>query len=97
MKEVKRNDITILTDLDDITEDEIIQYSDAVIKHNGGTLKDVLDITVKDRKDGTVDISYDKRSTVKFERIRRVTGYLSNVDNWNDGKRAELAERVRHA
>ena len=72
MKEVKRNDITILTDLDDITEDEIVQYSDAVIKHNGGTLKDVLDITVKDRKDGTVDISYDKRSTVKFERIRRV-------------------------
>lgn len=97
MKEVKRNDITILTDLDDITEEEIVQYSDAVIKHNGGTLKDVLDITVKDRKDGTVDISYDKRSTVKFERIRRVTGYLSNVDNWNDGKRAELAERVRHA
>ena len=97
MKEVKRSDITILTDLDDITEEEIVQYSDAVIKHNGGTLRDILDITVRDRKDGTVDISYDKRSTVKFERIRRVTGYLSNVDNWNDGKRAELAERVRHA
>ena len=97
MKEVKRNDITILTDVDDLSEEEIVQYSDAVIKHNGGTLKDVLDITVKDRKDGTVDISYDKRSTVKFERIRRITGYLSEVDNWNDGKRAELADRVKHA
>lgn len=97
MKEVKRNNITILTDVDDLSEEEIVQYSDAVIKHNGGTLKDVLDITVKDRKDGTVDVSYDKRSTVKFERIRRVTGYLSEVDNWNDGKRAELTDRVKHA
>ena len=72
MKEVKRNDITILTDVDDLSEEEIVQYSDAVIKHNGGTLKDVLTITVKNRNDGTVDVSYDKRSTVKFERIRRI-------------------------
>lgn len=35
---------------------------------------------------------------VKFERIRRVTGYLTgSVDRWNDAKQAELKDRVKHA
>lgn len=34
---------------------------------------------------------------VKFERIRRITGYLtSTVDRWNDAKQAEERERVKH-
>lgn len=34
---------------------------------------------------------------VKFERIRRVTGYLTTVvDRWNNAKRAEEADRVKH-
>lgn len=34
---------------------------------------------------------------VKFERIRRITGYLvGTVDRWNDAKKAELKERVTH-
>lgn len=33
-----------------------------------------------------------------FERIRRVTGYLTgSVSRWNDAKRAELHDRVKHA
>ena len=32
---------------------------------------------------------------VKFERIRRITGYLVGaVDRWNDAKKAELNDRV---
>ena len=32
---------------------------------------------------------------VKFERIRRVTGYLvGTLDRFNDAKRAEVAERI---
>ena len=35
---------------------------------------------------------------VKFERIRRITGYLvGTVDRWNDAKKAELDDRVKHA
>lgn len=38
---------------------------------------------------------YDK---IPFERIRRVTGYLTgSVSRWNDAKRAELHDRVKHA
>ena len=35
---------------------------------------------------------------VKFERIRRITDYLvGTVDRWNDAKKAELSDRVKHA
>jgi len=35
---------------------------------------------------------------VKFERIRRVTGYLSGtVDRFNNAKRAEEKDRVKHS
>lgn len=34
---------------------------------------------------------------VPFERIRRITGYLvGTVDRWNDAKKAELNDRVKH-
>ena len=34
---------------------------------------------------------------VKFERIRRITGYLvGTLDRFNDGKTAEVKDRVKH-
>lgn len=34
---------------------------------------------------------------VRFERIRRITGYLvGTTDRWNDAKKAELRDRVKH-
>lgn len=34
---------------------------------------------------------------VPFERLRRITGYLvGTIDRWNDGKLAELKDRVKH-
>ena len=34
---------------------------------------------------------------VKFERIRRITGYLvGTLDRFNNGKRAEVEDRVKH-
>ena len=34
---------------------------------------------------------------VNFERIRRITGYLvGTTDRWNDAKRAEEHDRVKH-
>ena len=35
---------------------------------------------------------------VPFERIRRITGYLvGTMDRWNDAKRAEEHDRVKHS
>ena len=34
---------------------------------------------------------------VAFERIRRITGYLvGTMDQWNNAKRAEERDRVKH-
>ena len=34
---------------------------------------------------------------VKFERIRRITGYLvGTTDRWNNAKKQELEQRVKH-
>ena len=34
---------------------------------------------------------------IGFERIRRITGYLvGTMDKWNDAKRAEEHDRVKH-
>lgn len=36
-------------------------------------------------------------TTPNFERLRRITGYLvGTLDRWNDGKRAEEKDRVKH-
>ena len=45
---------------------------------------------------------YDDHSTYleegKFERLRRITGYLvGTLDRWNDAKKAEEAARVKHS
>lgn len=35
---------------------------------------------------------------VGFERIRRITGYLvGTMDKWNDAKKAEERDRVKHS
>ena len=47
-------------------------------------------------------LKYDKKKQtvgegVKFERIRRITGYLvGTLDRWNNAKRAEELDRVKH-
>lgn len=54
---------------------------------------DKLEITL----DGDyVDLNY-RFAPQSFERIRRITGYLvGTVDRFNDAKRAEERDRVKH-
>ena len=52
---------------------------------------DHVTVTVND---DWLDIDYH---ILPFERIRRITGYLvGTVDRWNNAKRAELKDRVKH-
>jgi len=44
-----------------------------------------------------VDLKFYFRP-VKFERIRRITGYLvGTTDRFNDAKKAEVKQRVKHS
>lgn len=43
-----------------------------------------------------VDLHY-RFGPKKFERIRRITGYLvGSIDSWNNAKQAEERDRVKH-
>ena len=45
------------------------------------------------RKEQNMDIG----NNIQFERIRRITGYLvGTMDKWNDAKKAEERDRVKH-
>lgn len=42
-------------------------------------------------------MNYNMGQDIKFERIRRITGYLvGTMDKWNDAKKAEERDRVTH-
>ena len=43
-------------------------------------------------------MDYKMGEGIKFERIRRITGYLvGTMDKWNDAKKAEERDRVKHS
>ena len=45
----------------------------------------------------TLDKHIKMGKGVRFERIRRITGYLvGTLDKWNDAKKAEEKDRVKH-
>lgn len=61
-------------------------------KSNGADVKKIII-----RIDGDfVDLEWHMNE-VPFDRIRRITGYLvGTLDRFNNGKRAEVADRVHH-
>lgn len=43
-------------------------------------------------------MNYNMGENVNFERIRRITGYLvGTTERWNDAKKAEERDRVKHS
>ena len=76
------------------------QFDEAELKNYVKYVKErvpnvsVIEVTLCE--DGLVDVSYIARGE-KFERIRRITGYLvGTIDRWNDSKQAEEHDRVKH-
>ena len=88
------NGIDVTVDgLSDVSEQEILGYIDYV---NEQTRDRVGKLHISAADDGCVTLDYALMPQ-KFERIRRITGYLvGDMSHWNDGKRAEEADRVKH-
>ena len=78
----------------ELEQEEINSYIEHVEKENPGKTIKELDLKV----DGDyVDMNYTFED-LPFERIRRITGYLvGTVDRFNNGKRAEEHDRVKHS
>ena len=86
--------VVTVTGIENITEQEIIAYIER-IKEQSQEEVTSLDISLAD--DGQVILDYQLRPQ-KFERIRRITGYLvGTIDRWNNAKRAEESDRVKHS
>ncbi len=78
----------------ELSDKEIGAYIKRARENNPEQKLTGIDINV----DGEyVDLKY-YFEPVSFSRIRRVTGYLvGNLDRWNDAKRAEESQRVKHS
>lgn len=56
-----------------------------------------IEIEVQGANNDEVVLRYYRVTSPKFERIRRITGYLvGTLDRFNDAKRAEEKDRVKH-
>lgn len=66
------------------------------LKEESPPMHIIRNIEVRQSKEGRYIVDYDLEPP-KFERIRRITGYLvGTMDRWNDSKKHEERERVKH-
>lgn len=76
--------------------------SDRSTVNDGSALKksndNILNESVLDLKRYIVSTERERGQGVKFDRIRRITGYLTgNLNTWNTAKRCEERDRVKHS
>ncbi len=82
-----------VTGIKDMSEQEIIGYIDMLRNENQDELSQ---LTISPAENGEVNLDYELQPA-RFERIRRITGYLvGTIDRWNNAKRAEEHDRVKH-
>ena len=85
--------------IDGISTDELLKYVHYIRnKENIDNKKMMLaSLTVELTKDKQIALDYSIKPR-KFERIRRITGYLvGDLSKWNNGKLAEEHDRVKHS
>ena len=89
----KIDNVVVTTNV--VMEDyEIKRYIRQVLQLDDGILT-TLDINIDDKDNVELEYTFHNEP---FYRIRRITGYLTgSVDCWNDAKKAELRDRVKHA
>lgn len=85
--------MTITVKGGELPSEEINKYVDYIKEANPDKEIDEVTITIDD---DYVDVDYTFLP-VRFQRIRRITGYLvGTLDRFNNGKRAEVEDRVKH-
>lgn len=82
-----------VTGFEDMSKKEIVGYIQMLQKENNGNL---ARLRISPAESGEINLDYELQPA-KFERIRRITGYLvGTIDRWNNAKRAEEHDRVKH-
>jgi len=90
--------VEIIINNDNCSKKEATQYYEYAknLKTVHGLPIEKVEISFnKENDEVLLNISYSQPTG--FERIRRITGYLSgSLDTWNDSKRKEEKDRVKH-
>lgn len=73
------------------------EYYLNALKEKEGTLDNISEVYFSlNKNNNDVDVDYTIKEP-KFERIRRITGYLTgDLNRWNNAKQAEEHDRVKH-
>ena len=90
----KKIDNVVVTANVEMEDNEIKNYIHKVMKLDKGILTE-LNVNIDDNDN--VELIYTFHNQ-PIARIRRVCGYLTgSVNCWNDAKKAELRDRLKHA
>ena len=82
--------------LKDVTYNEAVNYIDYCDKHKSNKGDRVTEIVLKPESGDNISIDWTVKP-LPFTRIRRITGYLvGDLDRWNNAKKAEMRDRVKH-
>lgn len=82
-----------ISGINDMSEQEVVAYIDMLQDENQDELSQ---LTISPAENGEINLDYVLQPA-RFERIRRITGYLvGTIDRWNNAKRAEEHDRVKH-
>ena len=97
MKDIKTRMVNgvIVSANGNISKEEILYAIEETKKEikEGYSLKS---LKIKESGENLI-LDYESKP-IPFERIRRITGYLvGTTDRWNDAKRAEEHDRVKHS
>ncbi len=76
---------------ENMTPEEALQYVHEELELNPTKRLKTLEIKLCSETEVTIIPQYDT-----INRVRRITGYLSNLPNFNDAKKAEANDRVKH-
>lgn len=83
----------VVTISEGMSNKEAVYYIDQEYESLQHELQNIASIEIYLDGDEVV-LQAKKKSNIT--RIRRITGYMSKVNNFNDSKRAELNDRVSH-
>ena len=87
--------VTVTVHNGEIPEEEAVAYVERGRELYSSSLREVI-ATLDPNDPDMIDLEY-KWMDKPFHRLRRITGYLvGNLGRWNNAKRAEEHDRVKH-
>ena len=96
--QVNKIDVNFLNEEENVSQQMAENFVNYAEKHKDFDIAKIesIDITIdKETNQADVDVKY-REDQPDFERVRRITGYLSTLSRFNNAKRAEVADRVKH-